>query len=75
MERILTRGLLAWLGQQDRKPLVLRGARLVGKTWLARDLADRGGHQLVELNFERDPRLGTGARAETGTDRGAGGPG
>jgi predicted AAA+ superfamily ATPase len=37
--------------------LVLRGARQVGKTWLVRDLAARSLRQLIELNFEREPRL------------------
>lgn len=37
--------------------MVLRGARQVGKTWLVRDLASRSGRRLVELNFEREPRL------------------
>ncbi|MBK8095535.1 MAG: ATP-binding protein [Planctomycetes bacterium] len=39
-----------------RQPLVLRGARQVGKTWLVRDLAARTGRDLVEINFEREPR-------------------
>jgi uncharacterized protein len=50
---------------RGRLPLVLRGARQVGKTWLVRDLARRAGRELVELNFERDPRL---ARAFEATD-------
>jgi uncharacterized protein len=44
-----------WLKSGGRKPLVLRGARQVGKTWLIRDLAKRQRLQLVELNFERSP--------------------
>ncbi|MCF6263379.1 MAG: DUF4143 domain-containing protein [Xanthomonadales bacterium] len=46
-----------WLRSDDRKPLVLRGARQVGKTWLVRDLAARHKLDLVELNLERNPRL------------------
>ncbi len=57
MKRLLTKTLLAWLDGAGRKPLILRGARQVGKTWLARDLARRAGRDLVELNFERDPGL------------------
>ena len=34
----------------------MRGARQVGKTWLIRDTAQRANRDLVELNFERDPR-------------------
>lgn len=47
----------AWLRDTERRPLVLRGARQVGKTWLVRDLAARNGRDLVEVNFERDPFL------------------
>ena len=56
MERTRTEELLAWLTARDRRPIVLRGARQVGKTWLVRDLARRAARDLVELNFERDPR-------------------
>ena len=38
-------------------PLVVRGARQVGKTWLVRDFAAREGRVLLEVNLERDPRL------------------
>ena len=37
--------------------VVLLGARQVGKTWLVRDLAERSGRNLIEINFERDSRL------------------
>lgn len=46
-----------WLKKKNRKPMVLRGARQVGKTWLVRDLAKRHGLNLIELNFERLPNL------------------
>lgn len=57
MERVVSEALEHWLEMPDRRPLVLRGARQVGKTWLVRDLARRSGRELVELNFERDPAL------------------
>lgn len=46
-----------WLKSPNRKPMVLRGARQVGKTWLVRDLARRHNLQLVEINLERFPHL------------------
>ena len=55
MERSASVFLNEWLVAQRRKPLVLRGARQVGKTWLVRDLAKRHSRQLVELNLERRP--------------------
>ncbi len=57
MKRLVSRVLDDWLSDTRRKPLVLRGARQVGKTWLIRDLAARSGLDLAELNFERDPGL------------------
>jgi MoxR-like ATPase len=42
---------------KNRKPLVLRGARQVGKTWLVRDFAQRHGLEWIELNLERSPSL------------------
>ncbi len=44
-----------WMKSNGRKPLVLRGARQVGKTWLIRDFAQRNNLHLIELNFERFP--------------------
>jgi predicted AAA+ superfamily ATPase len=44
-----------WLQSTSRKPLVLRGARQVGKTWLIRHLATTHHKQLIELNFEKNP--------------------
>jgi hypothetical protein len=44
-----------WLKDPARKPLILRGARQVGKTWLVRRLAEENGYKLVEINFEQTP--------------------
>ncbi len=57
MERSLFVYLASWLKSEDRKPLVLRGARQVGKTWLVRHLAKTCHRTLVEINFEKQPSL------------------
>jgi len=49
--------LAAWRTRPSRKPLILRGARQVGKTHLVRRFAAEHFDRLVELNFERDPEL------------------
>lgn len=46
-----------WLARPDRKPLVLRGARQVGKSTLVRLFAERCGRPLAEVNLERHPEL------------------
>jgi predicted AAA+ superfamily ATPase len=57
MKRSASQFLDQWIKDNHRKPLVLRGARQVGKTWLVRDLAQRHGLRLVEINMERRPEL------------------
>lgn len=57
MKRTSLDELRRWLMARNRRPLVLRGARQVGKTWLVRELARSAGLDLVEVNFERDPLL------------------
>jgi predicted AAA+ superfamily ATPase len=57
MKRTRKHFLLEWLKESRRKPLVIRGARQVGKTWLVRDFARSSGLKLLELNFEKRPEL------------------
>lgn len=57
MERTLLGYLSTWLVSLDRKPLVIRGARQVGKTWLVRYFAEMSKKRLIELNFEKQPSL------------------
>jgi predicted AAA+ superfamily ATPase len=44
-----------WLHEKGRLPLVIRGARQVGKTWIVRELAARHNLTLIEVNFEDNP--------------------
>ena len=46
-----------WATQYPHKPLVIRGARQVGKSTLVREFARAAGMPLVEVNFERNPEL------------------
>lgn len=55
MKRDRSSFLINWLHSDTRKPLVVRGARQTGKTWLIRDLAQSQKRQLIELNFEKRP--------------------
>lgn len=57
MRRDRSAFLIDWLHSNLRKPLVIRGARQVGKTWIIRDLAESEQKQLIELNFEKRPDL------------------
>lgn len=55
MKRAVYPEMQAWLADCRRKPLILRGARQVGKTWLVRELAREQSLALLEINLERDP--------------------
>ncbi len=57
MERTCMPFLINWFNSDDRLPLVIRGARQVGKTWLVRHLAETQGLRLIELNFEDQKEL------------------
>ncbi len=52
MKRACMKFLGEWLTSSDRHPLILRGARQVGKTWIVRELAREQGRNLIELNLE-----------------------
>lgn len=47
--------LKEWATRTTRKPLVIRGARQVGKSYLVKLFAETEGYDLVELNFDADP--------------------
>ncbi len=57
MQRLHLTYLKDWLTSSARKPLIIRGARQVGKTWLVRALAKSNQKQLIELNLEKKPDL------------------
>lgn len=48
-----------WANRAGRHPLVLRGARQVGKTYLVRELGRRRFKTFIELNFELEAGLST----------------
>lgn len=53
VERSLFSNLVYWVNSEDRKPLIIRGARQVGKTWLVRHFASACHKTLIEINFEK----------------------
>ncbi len=58
MERFLYQQLLAWKSNEGRKPLLLQGARQVGKTFLLKEFAGREYRDCAYFNFEQNPELG-----------------
>jgi hypothetical protein len=57
MKRDAYSKLLEWKSASGRKPLLLRGARQTGKTWLLRAFGEAEYDALVYLNFEEDPNI------------------
>ena len=57
MHRFALEYLQAWKSNPNRKPIIIRGARQVGKTYLVRRFAKEYFDQMVEINFERDPEI------------------
>lgn len=59
MKRNAIQNLLAWKSAPDRKPLVLKGARQVGKTWLMKEFGETCYEQYVYFNFDEEEALGS----------------
>lgn len=57
MERAAMKELLEWKDDPFRKPLLVFGARQVGKSYLIEQFARENFESYVLLNFEEDPRL------------------
>jgi len=57
MERILLNELKDWKNSPNRKPLIIQGARQVGKTWLMKTFGKTAFQQVIYLNFESSERL------------------
>lgn len=54
MERFLHKELEAWRSSESRKPLILFGARQVGKTWLLKDFGSRMYKNVAFVSFDRN---------------------
>jgi len=54
MERMLMRDLVAWKDDVDRMPLLIEGARQVGKTWLMKEFGKRYFQNVAYVNMENN---------------------
>lgn len=57
MKRQLFSDLIKWKTAKNRKPLIIQGARQVGKTWLMKEFGKTHFEQVAYLNFESSERL------------------
>jgi hypothetical protein len=57
MERTALEKLYIWKASRHRKPLVLEGARQVGKTWLLQEFGRQAYADTVYIDFDANPRM------------------
>ena len=57
MKRNAIQELVAWKSSEDRKPMVLKGARQVGKTWLMKEFGQNYYDSYVYFNFDEEDEL------------------
>lgn len=57
MERLLLDELEKWKNKKRRKPLIIQGARQVGKTWIMKEFGNRYFQDVVYINFDNNERM------------------
>ena len=57
MKRNAINALIQWKSSEDRKPMVLKGARQVGKTWLMKEFGQSCYQHTVYFNFDEEDEL------------------
>ncbi|MCD7954518.1 MAG: ATP-binding protein [Lachnospiraceae bacterium] len=57
MYRFAIENLKKWKDSEYRKPLIIEGARQVGKTWLMKEFARTEYEDVVYINFDRNSRM------------------
>ena len=57
MKRNAIQALIRWKSNEDRKPMVLKGARQVGKTWLMKEFGENYYESFVYFNFDEEDEL------------------
>ncbi len=57
MYRTAIEDLNRWKGKKNKKPLVIRGARQVGKTWLMKEFGKTAYSKTVYISFDNNQRM------------------
>ena len=57
MDRFILNKLIEWKSSLDRKPLILQGARQVGKTWIMKEFGKKYFDNYVYFNFDENNDL------------------
>ncbi|MDR0446729.1 MAG: AAA family ATPase, partial [Oscillospiraceae bacterium] len=59
MKRYAIEKLTQWKNSKKRKPLIIRGARQVGKTWLMKEFGNAYFENMAYVNFDNNNRMKT----------------
>lgn len=57
MERLLMQDLIKWKNKRNRKPLIIHGARQVGKTWIMKEFGKQYYENCVYISFDNNARM------------------
>ena len=57
MQRFIMKKLIDWKNSKDRKPLILKGARQVGKTYILKEFGKTNYEDVAYFNFDHDDGL------------------
>ena len=69
MYRMAVEKLLKWRAGKHRKPLIIEGARQVGKTWLMKEFGRLAYSNTVYINFDSNSRMADLFASDLDTDR------
>ena len=57
MEREIIKKLIDWKNSKTRKPLIIHGARQVGKTYIIKEFGKKFYENLIYVNFETNKEI------------------
>ena len=69
MYRVAIEQLMQWKNRQRRKPLIIEGARQVGKTWLMKEFGRQAYADTVYINFDSNSQMAALFAADLNTER------
>ena len=57
MKRYIYENLIKWKEKPDKKPLIIEGARQVGKTYIVKEFGEKEYKKFAYFNFDSNPQL------------------
>ncbi len=69
MHRTAIMDLHKWKNKKNKKPLVIRGARQVGKTWLMKKFGETAYEKVVYISFDNNEQMKELFKSDMDTDR------